>query len=48
MKRVLGNISCDLVPKFKAKGQILNFLANTSSPKAFDVETSNSVGGKVT
>ena len=48
MKRVLGNISCDLVPKVKVKGQILNFLANTSPPKAFDVETSISVGAKVT
>ena len=48
MKRVMGNISYDLVPKVKAKGQILNFLANTSPPKAFDVVTSNSVGEKVT
>ena len=48
MKRVQGTISCDLVPKVEAKGQILNFLANTSPPKAFDVVNSNSVGAKVT
>ena len=40
---VLGNILCDLDPKVKVKGQILNFLVN-ASPKAFDVVTSNSVG----
>ena len=45
MKRVLGNILCDLDPKAKVKGQILNFLVNASPPKAFDVETSNSVAG---
>ena len=28
----------------KVKSQILNFLVNTSPPKAFDVVTSNSVG----
>ena len=28
----------------KVKDQILNFLVNASSPKAFDVVTSNSVG----
>ena len=44
MKRVLGNISCYLDPKVNVKGQILNFLANASPPKAFDVVTSNSVG----
>ena len=43
MLRVLGNISCDLDLKVKVKGQILNFLVNTSH-KAFDVVTSNSVG----
>ena len=42
MQRVLGNISCDLDPK--VKGQILNFLVNSSPPKAFDVVISNSVG----
>ena len=44
MKRVLGNISCDLDPKVKVKGQILNFLVNASHPKTFYVLTSNSVG----
>ena len=43
MKRVLGNISCDLDPKVKVKGQILNFLVNASTPKPFDVATSNFV-----
>ena len=43
MQRVLGNYSCDLVPKVKVKGQIMNFLVN-ASPKAFDIVTSNSVG----
>ena len=40
---VLGNILCDLDPKVKVKGQILNFLVN-AFPIAFDVVTSNSVG----
>ena len=44
MYRVLGNISCDLDPKVKVKGQTLNFLVNAFPPKAFDVVTSNSVG----
>ena len=30
MEMVLGNISCDLDPKVKVKGQILNFLVNAS------------------
>ena len=42
MQRVLGNIPCDLDPKFKVKGQILIFLVN-ASPKAFEVVTSYSV-----
>ena len=46
MKRVLGNILCDLDPK--VKGQILNFLVNASPPKPFDVATSNFVAEKVT
>ena len=41
---LLGNISSKLHPKVKVKGQIFNFLVNTSSPKPFDVVTSNSVG----
>ena len=32
MERVLTNISCDLDPKVKVKGQILNFLVNASPP----------------
>ena len=43
MQRVLGNILCDLDPKVKVKGQIVYFLVNTSSPKPFDVATSNFV-----
>ena len=43
MQRVLGNISCDLYPKVKVKGQIMYFLVN-ESPKPFDVATSNFVG----
>ena len=34
MKRVLGKISCDL-------GQIMNVLANASSPKPLEVATTN-------
>ena len=41
MKRVLGNISCDLDPK--VKGQIMNFLVNLSPHKRLDVATSNNV-----
>ena len=37
MKRVLGNIFCDLDPK--VNGQILNFLVNASPLKPFDVPT---------
>ena len=40
MWRVLGNISCDLDPKVKTKGQIM-FFFEYSSPKALDVATSN-------
>ena len=43
MKRILGNILCDLDPKVKAKGQIMYFLVNVSPPKWLDVETSNFV-----
>ena len=32
MYRVLGNILCDLDPKVKVKGHILNFLVNASPP----------------
>ena len=48
MYRVLGNILCDLDPKVKVKGQILNFLVNESSPRPFDVATSNFVAERVT
>ena len=50
MKRVLGNILCDLDldPKVKDKCQILNFLANASPPKPLDVATSNFVAEYVT
>ena len=34
-----GHISCDLVPKVKVKGQILNFIVNASPGKAFEVVT---------
>ena len=43
MSRVLGNISCDLDPKVKVKGQILYFLVNVSPPKQLYVATSNFV-----
>ena len=33
MSRVLGDVSCDLDPKFKVKGQIIYFLVNTSPHK---------------
>ena len=39
MKRVLGNISCDLDPKIKVKGQIMYFLVNVSPPKRLDLAT---------
>ena len=45
---IMSIISCDLDPKVKGKGQILNFLVNASPPEAFDVVTSNSVGAEVT
>ena len=48
MQRVLGNILCDLDPKVKGKGQILNFLVNVSPPKRLDLATSNFVAEKVT
>ena len=45
MLRVLGNISCDLDPKVKVKGQIMYFLVNVSPPKRLDLATSNFVAG---
>ena len=46
MKRVVGNILCDLCPK--VKGQIMYFLVNASSPKQLDIATSNFPAAKVT
>ena len=43
MQRVLGNISCDLDPKVKVKGQIMYILVNVSPPKRLDVATSDFV-----
>ena len=43
MQRVLGNISCDLHPKVKVKGQIMYFLVNVSPPKQSDIAISNFV-----
>ena len=43
-----GQHLCDLDPKVKVKGQILNFLVNASPPKPFDVATSNFVAKKDT
>ena len=43
MYRVLGNISCDLDPKVKVKGQILYFLVIVSPSKRLDLATSNFV-----
>ena len=40
---VLGNISCDLDPEVKVKGQIIVFLVNVLSPNPLDVATSNFV-----
>ena len=36
---VLGNISCDLDPEVKVKGQIVHFLENALSPKPSEVAT---------
>ena len=43
MKRVLGNILCDLNPK--VKDQIMYFLVNVSPPKRLHAATSNFVVG---
>ena len=48
MWRVLGNFSCDLDPKVKAKDQIMYFLVNVSPPKWLDLATSNFVAEYVT
>ena len=44
MLRVLCNISCDLDPEVKAKGQIMYFLVNASPPKPMDIATLNFPG----
>ena len=41
MKRVLGDISCDLDPKVMVKGQIMYFLINASPHKLLEIATSN-------
>ena len=41
MSRVLDDVSCDLDPKFKDKGQIMYFLVNASPHKLLEVATSN-------
>ena len=41
MKRVIGNVPCDLEPKVKDKCQIRYFLVNASPPIPLDVATSN-------
>ena len=41
MKRVLSDVSCDLDPKVKVKGQIMYFLVNASPRKLLEVATSN-------
>ena len=44
MKRVLGNLWCDLDSKVKVKDQIMYFIVNVSPPKRLDVATSKFVG----
>ena len=41
MSRVLGDVSCDLDPKFKVKGQIMYSLVNASPHKLLEEATSN-------
>ena len=41
MSMVLGNVSCDLDPKVKVKGQIMYLLENTSPHNVLEVATSN-------
>ena len=41
MSRVLGDVSCDLDPKVKVKGQIMYFTENASPHYVFEVATSN-------
>ena len=39
MKRVIGNILCDPVPRVKVKGQIMYFFVNASPLKPLDIPT---------
>ena len=48
MSRVLGDVSCDLDPKAKVKGQIMYFLVNASPHNILVVATSNFVCVQVT
>ena len=41
MSRVLGDVSCDLDPKVKVKGQIMYFLEIASPHNVLEVATSN-------
>ena len=41
MSSVLGDVSCDLDPKVKVKGQIMYFLENASPHNVLEVATSN-------
>ena len=41
MSRVLGDVSCDLDPKVKVKGQIMYFLEIASPHNDLEVATSN-------
>ena len=41
MSRVLGDVSCDLDPKVKVKGQRMYFLKNASPHNVLEVATSN-------
>ena len=43
MSRVLGDVLCDLDPKVKVKGQIMNFFENASPHNVLEVATSNFV-----
>ena len=41
MSRVQGDVSCDLNPKVKVKGQIMYFLEKASPRNVLEVATSN-------
>ena len=44
MKRLLGDVLCDLDPKVKVTCQIMYILVNESLPKLLEVATSNFAG----